>query len=66
MVTFVILFSNKLHQKLDDINVCLCFTGMLCSVGEWFVVDIPVQHIVLILKVEAVYKNSGTACLHVT
>jgi len=38
---------------------------MLRSIGKWFVVDIPGQHIVLILKGEAVYKNSGTACLHV-
>lgn len=65
MVTFVILFSNKLHQKLDDINMYLCFTGMLRSVGEWFVVDIPGQHIVLILKGKAVCKISWTACLHV-
>jgi len=34
---------------------------MLRSVGEWFVVDIPGQHIVLILKDKAVYKNSWTA-----
>lgn len=61
MVTFVIPFYNKLHQKLDEINVCLCFTGMLHSVGEWFVVDTPSQHIGLILKGEAVYKNSWTA-----
>jgi len=64
MVTFVILFSNKLLQKLD-INVCLCLTGMLRNVGEWFVVDITAQHIVLTLKGEAVYKNSWTAYLHV-
>jgi len=60
MVKFFILFSNKLHQQLDDTNVCLCFTGTLRSVGEWFVVDIPGQHIVPILKGEAVYKNSWT------
>ena len=63
MVIFVIHFCNKLrvHQKLDDINVCLYLTGMVCSVGEWFVVDIPGQHIVLIWKGEAVYKNFWTA-----
>ena len=65
MVTFVILLSNKLHQKLNDINVCLCFTGMLHSVGEWFVVDVPRQHIVLILKGAVVYKNSWTSWLYV-
>ena len=64
MVTFVTLFSNKLHEELDDINVCLCFIGMLRSVGECFVVDIPGQHIVLILKGKAVYKTFGVlACM---
>jgi hypothetical protein len=62
MVTFVIICSNKLRKKLEDISVC--FTWMLRSVVEWFVVDIPGQHIGLILKGESVYKNYWTARLH--